>query len=473
MESEYATTAAAVSVDRVNTTPNPRMRRTPAHVIFSRLAQEMSHRVRILSVSQNSHSSHLAQHVARAFVVVSFTLEHYLTFHMHSSPTFNSTVYQTFTDVFFTRRFTCADPSNVSFGPVAETHPPTGYEPKDLTEEDNSILVKPMFFHRQSMTSTCDSAQSIATLPPGSDLDDEQIRNTLASPLENAVSSSSHFRESAGKPAAVFSHKQQSSQETLSDRESISSGHQPVQGRDETFFGLSQLEEAARSVLEEQRDHLLAEAKSEILKQECKVDTLNTCIREFQRQAHSNRLEMDYVNYGYEESRGEQARTKNWRWKRKHFEILVSEASVIWKNWRWGELRKCELTNSPGMNWEKVTQLYKKLTSQIQGLQGRMNHMNDSREFQDVESICSGNYPTFPIKRQWFQVLVGCWAATKVRDLKHGMCLVTSGNVFDSPRAVIKSSSTPNQGVLHSWTEKQWSLEVKKEIEGLVQRRDL
>ena len=29
------------------------------------------------------------------------------------------------------------------------------------------------------------------------------------------------------------------------------------------------------------------------------------------------------------------------------------------------------------------------LTSQIQELQDRMNHMNDSREFQDVQSICS------------------------------------------------------------------------------------
>ena len=32
----------------------------------------------------------------------------------------------------------CKDPSNVSFGHLAETHSPTGYEPKDLTEEDRS-----------------------------------------------------------------------------------------------------------------------------------------------------------------------------------------------------------------------------------------------------------------------------------------------------------------------------------------------
>ena len=74
----------------------------------------------------------------------------------------------------------CADPSNVSFGPVAETHSP-GYEPKDLTEEDNTEF-KPMFFYKTSMTSTYDSVESIATLPPESYLDDDQTRNMLASP---------------------------------------------------------------------------------------------------------------------------------------------------------------------------------------------------------------------------------------------------------------------------------------------------
>ena len=45
-----------------------------------------------------------------------------------------------------------------SFGSMAETHSPSSYEPKDLTEVDSSKLVKPMFFHRPSMTSTYDSA---------------------------------------------------------------------------------------------------------------------------------------------------------------------------------------------------------------------------------------------------------------------------------------------------------------------------
>ena len=160
----------------------------------------------------------------------------------------------------------CADPSNVSFGHLAETHSPTGYEPKSLTEEDTSFLVKTMFFHRPSMASTSDSAGGVATPPPVSDLDDEQIRNMLASSpvyLQEREASAdrapvSHSfrqlsvkfislpRESVGKRAAMFSHKRKSSQETLSDRDGNSSGHQPVQGKDDTLFRFSEPEEAAR-----------------------------------------------------------------------------------------------------------------------------------------------------------------------------------------------------------------------------------
>ena len=99
-----------------------------------------------------------------------------------------------------------------------------------------------------------------------------------------------------------------SSQEPFSDREGISSRQQSVQGKGETFFRFSHLEEAARTVLEEQRDHLLAEAKSEVLKQECRADFLDCSFRELQRQAHSSRTEIEHTNLGFEESRREQSR---------------------------------------------------------------------------------------------------------------------------------------------------------------------
>ena len=44
------------------------------------------------------------------------------------------------------------------------------------------------------------------------------------------------------------------------------------------------------------------------MKQEYKVDSLNSCIRELQRQTHSQRLELDDAHCGREESRREQVR---------------------------------------------------------------------------------------------------------------------------------------------------------------------
>ena len=132
------------------------------------------------------------------------------------------------------------------------------------------------------MASTCDSAESIATPPPESDLDDEQIRALLSSALylqegeanadrsqddhsfrENFVPSSSHFQESAGKlvakectgkPVALFSNKMKSSQEALSDREDFPLEHQQVLGNNEPLFRLSNLENLAKSFLEEHKD---------------------------------------------------------------------------------------------------------------------------------------------------------------------------------------------------------------------------
>ena len=63
-----------------------------------------------------------------------------------------------------------------------------------------------------------------------------------------------------------------------------------------------------KSILEGHSEHMFAAAKSEIMMQECKVDSLTTCIRELQRQALSQRLELDDVHCGYEDFRREQVR---------------------------------------------------------------------------------------------------------------------------------------------------------------------
>ena len=53
---------------------------------------------------------------------------------------------------------------------------------------------------------------------------------------------------------------------------------------------------------------MLAEARSELIKQEYKVESLNTCISELQQQTYAQRLELEDAQFGYAESRREQAR---------------------------------------------------------------------------------------------------------------------------------------------------------------------
>ena len=75
-----------------------------------------------------------------------------------------------------------------------QLRPFTGYEPKQLAEdwdyqhftgdgqstEHEDLRVKPLSFHQSITASTYDSAESIATLLPESDLDDEQLRALVA-----------------------------------------------------------------------------------------------------------------------------------------------------------------------------------------------------------------------------------------------------------------------------------------------------
>ena len=88
-----------------------------------------------------------------------------------------------------------------------------------------------------------------------------------------------------------------------------------------------------------------------------------------------------------------------------------------------------------------------------------MNFLIDSGEYQDIESIC-----TRRIDLQWKITTLRRQVAVfpsvggmRSRDLTlrpdTWNLLGTSGNIFDSPRAVINSSSTPYQGMLHFWNQ--------------------
>ena len=63
-----------------------------------------------------------------------------------------------------------------------------------------------------------------------------------------------------------------------------------------------------KSLLDGNKDHLFDQARSELMKLEHQVGSLNDCIDELQHQACAQRLELEDAHHGYIESRREQTR---------------------------------------------------------------------------------------------------------------------------------------------------------------------
>ena len=234
--------------------------------------------------------------------------------------------------------------------------------------------------------------------------------------------------------------KRKSSQESHSDRDGIPWAHWAVQGENESLSRLSETENHNRLTLEEPRDHQLSEARSEALKQECRADFLDCSIRELQRQIRSSRMEIDHTTLGCETSRRDQARpgcTKNWRSEKEHSEKLSLEVFTKWKNWK----------RSGNATWRILQARIECTRAHI----ANTRVMNDSREFQDLESVCSGKLSHIPSQPAVFQSLHGMLGRDQSLRPDTWNVLASSGNVFDSPLAPIDSSSTLYRGRLHSW----------------------
>ena len=223
-----------------------------------------------------------------------------------------------------TSRNPCADPRERGGDGFSDPEPLTGYEPNRIVDnqiiteqeditctEDDQITeteghVKTLSNNQSLLSSTQNSIESIAT-PQEADLDDEQTRSLLASQRylpereasaersqvyhserEGLMSSSSQGLNLIGtrEPVALFSHQRRLSQDPFSERE------QPVDalGSNESIFTNSNTANVAKSLLDGNRDHLLTQARSELMKQEQKVESLNNCSSELQQQAHAQRL---------------------------------------------------------------------------------------------------------------------------------------------------------------------------------------
>ena len=198
------------------------------------------------------------------------------------------------------------------------------------------------------------------------------------------MSSSSQDPISAGKLVALFSSNNELESRNVLRWRTFSLRHQQFFGSNETFFRISYTLNVAKSRLDGDGDHILAEARSELMKQEYKVESFNTCSCEHQRQTCSQRLELDDAHVGYEESRREPGRLQE--------EQITREKAL--RDTRIRSIHEMEeLTTAQDLRVDECSvqklreshDTIQQLASQIQELQVRLNSMNDSGEFQDIE----------------------------------------------------------------------------------------
>ena len=196
----------------------------------------------------------------------------------------------------------------------------------DDTEETGKFDVE-MPYVQSRIHSDYDSAQSIAD----SDLEDGELRKMLASPvyIQNRQDrKSSRMPIAPEEPAAMTQERGASAKRTQADlRESLmsSSSQEPRASvkpaalfpsrSDElgnqfqsSMFKYADPSKVGRSLLERNKGHLLSQARSELMRQEHQVGSLNSCINELQQEAYAQGLELQDAHHGYVESRREQAR---------------------------------------------------------------------------------------------------------------------------------------------------------------------
>ena len=96
------------------------------------------------------------------------------------------------------------------------------------------------------------------------------------------------------------------------------------------------------------------------------------------RTHNTDMLNLDKIKFVYK---------KNYPWKKKFSGVLRSEICTIWEKWRAQEPRVDEVSaHKSRENHETI----RRLTSQLQEMQDQMIFLNDSGEFQEVESNHSG-----------------------------------------------------------------------------------
>ena len=126
---------------------------------------------------------------------------------------------------------------------------------------------------------------------------------------------SQNFR-STGKPVGRLSHQKRLGQDEFSERTQPAD----ILKSDESIFRDANPAKVAKSLLEGNRDYLLTQTRSELMKQEQKVESLHSCISELQQQPYARRLDLEKAHHAHVASRREQVRLQE--------ELVMKEKAV-------------------------------------------------------------------------------------------------------------------------------------------------
>ena len=194
------------------------------------------------------------------------------------------------------------------------------------------ILISKMESYKSCWLHNC-MPRKLRGEPDATDLQEREVsaQNTQADREESLRSHSSEGQKALEKPNAFFSTEQ---------------GHLIRS----SVFRNANPSSLRGSLLEGNKDHLLNQARSDLAKQELRVESLTKCFGELQRQTEEQRLALQSAQFGFVEFRREQSRPKkNCLWKKMFSGILKSEMCTTCV-WNLRELKNNELTKSQCKN---------------------------------------------------------------------------------------------------------------------------
>ena len=193
-------------------------------------------------------------------------------------------------------------------------------------------------------------------------------------------------------------------------------------------------------------DHLLAEARSELMKHENKVESLNTCISELQQQAYAQRLEMEDAHHGYEESRREQVRLQE--------ELVMKEKALRDGQIRTvnelGELKRALDMRVDEFSVQNLRESHDTIHFPDRRVAREVNCMSYSGEFQDIELLWkSSRVPSQPAV---VPTLRSIWSRDRRMPLDTWNLSDTQGKVLWQSTSYVRFVTDTFRGILHSAT---------------------